>query len=227
MDFISGEIMKTKILIACLGLTAAIAASSCSSPSPNQTTNGSVSNGNTTATHRDHQNMDHEAGMNHSEMQNSPDVANAPFDLQFLDTMIAHHQGAVEMAKPAQAKAQRAEVKTLAKNIIADQEKEIAQMRRWREEWFSGKPAVNMEMAGMKDSMKGMDMKKLESSAGNDFDLEFVTQMIPHHEGAIVIAKEALQKSQKDEIKTLANAIIKAQEAEIKQMKDWLAAGSK
>jgi len=126
--------------------------------------------------------------------------------------MIAPHQGAVELAKSAAAKAQRTEVKTLATNIIADQEKEIAQMRRWREEWFSGKPAaVNMEMDGMKDSMKGMDMKKLESSAGNDFDLEFLGQMIPHHEGAIMMAKEALQKkSQKEEIKTLANEIIKA-----------------
>jgi len=66
-------------------------------------------------------------------------------------------------------------------------------------------------------------MKKLESIAGNDFDVEFINLMIPHHEGAIVIVKETLQKSQRGEIKTLANEIIKAQEGEIKQMKDWLA----
>jgi len=34
-------------------------------------------------------------------MKSSPNAANAPYDLQFLDTMIAHHQGAVDMAKIA------------------------------------------------------------------------------------------------------------------------------
>jgi uncharacterized protein (DUF305 family) len=219
--------MKTKILILSLCIGAVITGVSCSNQ--NQRANNQAANGNTAlaADHSNHQNMDH-GTMSHSEMQSSPDAAKAPFDLQFLDTMIAHHQGAVEMAKPAAAKAQHTEVKTLATSIFTDQEKEIAQMRRWREEWFSGNPsAVNMEMAGMMDSMKGMDMKNLESSAGNDFDLEFIGQMIPHHEGAIVMAKEALQKSQKEEIKKLANEIIKAQEAEIKQMKDWQTVWSK
>ena len=79
----------------------------------------------------------------------------------------------------------------------------------------------------MADSMKDMDMKRLETASGDAFDLAFIEMMIPHHEGAVLMAKEALQKSQKEEIKTLANAIIKAQEAEIKKMKDWQAAWSK
>jgi len=51
--------------------------------------------------------------------------------------------------------------------------------------------------------------------------------MIPHHQGAVAMANEALQKSKKDEIKTLANGIIKAQNAEIKQMQDWQTAWKK
>lgn len=169
----------------------------------------------------DQSGMDH-GNMNHSEMKSSPNAANAPYDLQFLDTMIAHHQGAVDMAQPAETKAERSEIKTLAKNIIADQEKEIAQMKKWRADWYKDQPAaVNMEMAGMLDSMKDMDMKKLESASGKTYDLEFIKQMMPHHEGAVIMAQEALQKSQKPEIKALASAIIKAQQAEIKQMKDW------
>jgi uncharacterized protein (DUF305 family) len=73
-----------------------------------------------------------------------------------------------------------------------------------------------MEMAGMSDLMKGMDMRKLESLIGRDFDLESIKQMTPHHEGALKMAQEALQKSERGEIKTLANVIIKSQEAEIK-----------
>jgi len=170
----------------------------------------------------DHQNM------NHSEMKSAPNAAAQPYDLQFLDTMIAHHQGAVEMAKTAETRAAHAELKTLAKNIISSQEKEIIEMKSWREKWFAGKEsAVNMEMAGMTDSMKGMEMKTLDSLSGNAFDLEFIKQMIPHHEGAVLMAKEALQKTQKAEIKTLANSVVKDQESEIGQMKTWQAAWSK
>ena len=174
-----------------------------------------------------HQSMDH-ASMNHSQMKSSPNAASMPYDLQFLDTMIAHHQGAVDMAQGAETKAEHAELKSLAKNIIRSQEREVGEMKMWREKWFTGKPpAINMEMAGMSDSMKGMDMMKLDSLSGNSFDLEFIKQMIPHHEGALTMAKDALQKAQKEEIKTLAANIIKDQEAEIKQMKDWQSAWSK
>ncbi len=175
----------------------------------------------------DHSTMDH-GNIDHSTMKSSPNAATAAYDLQFLDTMIAHHQVAVDMAGPCGAKAQHTEIKTLCGNIISSQQKEIGEMKAWRDKWFAGAaPAINMEMAGMNDSMKGMDMKRLAGLIGNDFDLEFGKQMIPHHEGAIIMANEAIQKATKDELKTLAKAIIKAQEAEIKQMKEWQSAWSK
>ncbi|MDQ3714283.1 MAG: DUF305 domain-containing protein, partial [Acidobacteriota bacterium] len=90
-----------------------------------------------------------------------------------------------------------------------------------REQWFAGKPsALNMDMAGMADSMKGMTITKLNSLSGADFDVEFINQMTPHHQGAIVMAREASQKSEHAEIKQLAGNIIKAQEAEIRQMQN-------
>ncbi|MFT3744139.1 MAG: DUF305 domain-containing protein [Pyrinomonadaceae bacterium] len=166
--------------------------------------------------------MDHST-MDHSAMKSSPDAAKAEYDVQFLDTMIVHHQGAVDMAKLIPGKALNGELKKLGIQIISSQEKEIAAMREWRAKWFGGKPeALNMEMPGMNASMAGMDMKKLGGLSGKAFDVEFVKQMIPHHEGAVVMAKEAQKKSQKDEIKTLAAGIIRDQEAEILQMKGWL-----
>ena len=165
--------------------------------------------------------------MNHSEMKSSPNAATAPYDLQFIDTMTAHHQGAIEMAKMIDGKTTNADLKKFAAQIITDQEKEVAQMKEWREKWFSGKPpAMNMEMSGMADSMK-MDMSKLSNAKDKEWDLMFLEMMTPHHQGAITMSKEALQKSEKAEIKTLANQIIKAQEAEIKMMADWKAKWSK
>ncbi|GAC1396361.1 MAG: DUF305 domain-containing protein [Pyrinomonadaceae bacterium] len=168
------------------------------------------------------------SGMSGSMMQSSPNAAKQAYDLQFLDTMSAHHQGAVDMARPAETKAQHAELKEFAKNIIADQEKEIAQMKSWREQWYAGKPqAMNMEMSGMMDSMKGMDMSKLNAATGNGFDLMFLDMMTPHHRGAVVMSKEALTKAEHPEIKRLAQQIIDAQEAEIKKMQTWKAQWSK
>lgn len=157
-----------------------------------------------------------------SEMKSSPEAASQPYDLQFIDTMSMHHQKATEMAKIAVQKASRPELKAFAQKIIDDQNKEIAQMKDWREKWFAGKPpAMNMEMPGMMDSMKGMSMNKLETATGNEFDLAFLDMMTPHHTGAVTMAKEALTKAEHPEIKTLANQIIKAQEAEIKMMNEW------
>ena len=45
--------------------------------------------------------MNNNGVMNHSEMKSSPNAASAPYDLQFLDTMTHHHQGALDMAKVA------------------------------------------------------------------------------------------------------------------------------
>lgn len=171
---------------------------------------------NTTNAAADHSKMDH------SSMQSSPHAERADFDLQFLDTMVVHHHGAVDMAKGCGEKAAKAEIKKLCTDIISSQTKEIEQMRAWRDSWFGGKePAVNMQLAGMADSMKGMDLKKLGTLTGEDYDQEFIRQMIPHHAGAVEMSKEAISRSSRPEVKTLAEAIIKAQDQEIKQMKSW------
>ena len=160
--------------------------------------------------------------------ESSPDAANAPYDLQFLDTMIEHHQDAVDMAKPIVEKTNNAELKAFAAKIIADQNREISQMKDWRKKWFAGKPAaMNAEMPGMMDSMRGMNMKKMEAGGGKQLDLRFLDMMTKHHQGAITMSNGALDKAEHEEIKTLANQIIKAQEAEIKRMQDWKTAWSR
>jgi uncharacterized protein (DUF305 family) len=65
--------------------------------------------------------------------------------------------------------------------------------------------------------MMNMDL----GAADKDFDLRFINAMIPHHEGAVKMAQDALQKSQRPEIKKLSQGIIKSQNAEINQMKQW------
>lgn len=215
---------KTILGIALLALASAACQQTATPTNTANTTRANQTvavNANTGAATMNHNGMNHGA-MDHANMQSSSNAASAPYDLQFLDTMIAHHQGAIDMARPAETKAQHKELKAMAQNVIRDQEREIAEMKRYREQWFSGRPAaINMEMAGMRDSMKGMDMNKLNAATGNEFDVMFLEQMTPHHAGAVVMAKEALQRAEHPEIKTLAQTIIREQEKEIRQMQEW------
>ena len=59
-----------------------------------------------------------------------------PFDKAFIDTMIPHHQSAIEMAQVALEKSDNPKIKELAENIISAQQREIEQMREWRREWY-------------------------------------------------------------------------------------------
>ena len=64
-----------------------------------------------------------------------------PFDRAFIDAMTPHHQSAIDAARAAQARAQRPEIKQLAQDVIAAQQREIEQMRQWRTSWYGGAQA--------------------------------------------------------------------------------------
>lgn len=57
------------------------------------------------------------------------------FDKAFIEGMIPHHQGAIEMARAAQKSAKHQEIKDLAEDIIIAQQKEIDIMRSWLKAW--------------------------------------------------------------------------------------------
>lgn len=59
------------------------------------------------------------------------------------------------------------------------------------------------------------------NQTASNLDRHFIEQMIPHHDGAVAMAKLALEKSKRPEIKTLANAIIAGQTKEINDMTGW------
>ncbi|BDA73915.1 hypothetical protein CAL7716_080810 [Calothrix sp. PCC 7716] len=174
-----------------------------------------------------HDGMNH-GGMNHN-MAMDLGPADANYDLRFIDAMIPHHEGAVLMAKQALEKSKRPEIKKLANEIIKAQDKEIAELKQWRQAWYpsSGskpvaydtqqKKTVDMTSEQMQMMMMNMDL----GAADNEFDLRFINAMIPHHESAVTMAKDAASKSKRPEIKKLAQDIISSQQAEINQMKQW------
>lgn len=155
--------------------------------------------------------------------------ADNSFDLRFIDGMIPHHEGAVAMAQEALQKSQRPEIRQLAQAIIEAQEQEISEMQEWRAAWYpSAGQEPMMYSAEMGHTMPmtaemrtSMMMTGDLGAADDQFDLRFLDAMIPHHEGAVTMAQQALEKSSRPEIKTLAQNIISSQQQEIDQMNQW------
>ena len=113
-------------------------------------------------------------------------------DRAFVADMIAHHESAVEMAKIAERRGQSAFVKDLAKDIIRTQNTEITTMRRIASALEAD--GVKASSLGITEHQTGMDMDISKLRTADPFDREFIDMMIPHHQGAIRMARVQLAK---------------------------------
>ena len=143
---------------------------------------------------------------------------------EFLAMMVEHHQMAVDMAEAELEAGDRPVVKALATKIIADQKKEITQMRSWyRALYGEDVPEMDMDDMGM-SAMMGMSGMSPEAITGAaDPDEAFLRMMIPHHAGALLMADMVLNGLPSADVKALANQIIDAQAKEIAQMQEMRA----
>ena len=145
-------------------------------------------------------------------------------DRAFVAEMIPHHESALEMAKIAQQRGDSEFVKRLADDIVRTQSEEIATLRREDDQLAEagvkkGKLGVPAHMMGM-----GEDVEQLK--AVTPFDEPFIKMMVPHHRGAIEMAKVELAKGKDPELKALAQEIIDAQKREIDEMTAHLSKAS-
>ncbi len=139
-------------------------------------------------------------------------------EVQFIDGMIVHHQGAVTMATEALAQAPRPEVKALAQTIVDAQQPEIEQLQAWRRAWYASAPATDAAM------LAAMGMGDLLIAPGESatYDQRFLTAMISHHRGAIQMAEAVKATATHAELKAFADKVITDQTAEITTMETWL-----
>ncbi|MFF4710938.1 DUF305 domain-containing protein [Streptomyces eurythermus] len=148
-------------------------------------------------------------------------------DVAFAKGMIPHHQQALEMAELAADRASSPRVKDLAARIEKAQDPEIRTLTGWLKAWGEQPPMAGMDHsghAGMSGMMSEVDMAALKKADGKDFDTRFLSLMAEHHQGAVEMATTEKQRGRSDDAKAMADAIITAQNAEIKEMKQLLGA---
>ena len=111
-------------------------------------------------------------------------------------------------------------------NIVNSNNTQMMRMMGMRTQNFD--QVMNQGMNQMHEQMMGEDemtmsgmVNELEGKTGDAFDKAFIEQMIPHHQGAIEMAKQAKTNAFHQEIKDMADDIISAQTKEINQMRQW------
>ena len=140
-------------------------------------------------------------------------------DKAFIDAMIPHHRGAVEMAEVALENAEHRQVRSLADNVVTTQKAEVRDLEsiRRREYGTAGAPKEmspeDMQTMGMTDPGR--------LARQRPFDKAFIDAMIPHHRSAIEMAQVAREETENPEVREIATNIVSAQEREISQMKRW------
>ena len=149
-------------------------------------------------------------------------------DVVFMQNMIPHHAQAVEMGVLVEDRTNNEDIIDIAGRIRKSQDDEIAFMTRWLEE--RGETTEMHHHMHMDHSLMGMATKEqmadLAASKSTDFDRLFLTLMIPHHEGAVRMVEDLLDKAGSAYDPVLydfVNDIVNDQNAEITRMNELLA----
>jgi uncharacterized protein (DUF305 family) len=139
-------------------------------------------------------------------------------DQAFIAGMVPHHDGAIEMAEIARERGESDFVRELAEDIIESQGEEIATMRAVKQDLDAA--GVTEGDLGVPEHEMGMDMDVGMLRTTPQFDRDFIDMMVPHHQGAIRMARVELARGGDERLTTLATEIIEAQEREIVAMNE-------
>src|ERR1700682_323076 len=158
----------------------------------------------------------------------------SPADVQFMQGRIMHHAQAVEMTALIESHTQNKDLRLLGARISHSQSEEIRFMQRWlatRGEPLSlAMPEMpGMDMLRQPMLMPGMltpkQMEALKKAKGAEFDQLFLTGMIQHHNGALIMVKDLFDTAgagQDAELFNFATDVDSGQRAEIRIMQTML-----
>ncbi len=153
-----------------------------------------------------------------------PPAENSP-EVTFARDMSAHHAQAVDMAQIIRDRSTNAELRQLALDIMLTQQAQIGQMQGWLNLWGRSIEGISPPMGGHGEMM-GMatqdQVAALRTLPVDQAEISFLQLMIRHHQGGVIMAQQTLPKTNNAAVIRLANAVITAQQSEIKYMTEML-----
>ncbi|GAA3219442.1 DUF305 domain-containing protein [Oerskovia jenensis] len=167
----------------------------------------------------------HDMGDGSPSQDTGADAAGAnDADVMFAQMMIPHHEQALVMSRIVlDTEGVDPAVVDLATRIESAQEPEIATMEGFLDEW-GAEPMGDHSGHEMDGMLSEAEIQALEAADAATVSRLFLEGMIAHHEGAVDMAKAELADGENPEALALAQEIIDAQESEIAEMQDLLAA---
>ncbi|OWR14023.1 DUF305 domain-containing protein [Chryseobacterium sp. VAUSW3] len=152
------------------------------------------------------------------EMHSGKPTGNNDADISKM--MTEHHDGAVEMSELLLEKGKNDELKNFARKVIEAQNKEVQLMKKF-EDRKEASPDSKEFVQELNRSMAAMMDKNIQIH--NNIDKDYAQQMIPHHQSAVDMAKVYLKYGKEKELLQLCKDIVKTQNTEIAELKEWLA----
>lgn len=132
--------------------------------------------------------------------------------------MIDHHHMAVEMSQLCVSKAVHSQLRSLCRQMIEAQQREIRELRGWLRDWYG---TDHEPMMSPEDQRH---LEHLASLSGAHFEMEFMKMMIPHHLTAVRRSSQCVQRAshEHDKLEDMCEMMIEDQVDEVRRMKHWL-----
>lgn len=140
-------------------------------------------------------------------------------DVRFAQMLIPHHLQAMDMTILARTQAGDQWVRDLAAKITETRDPQIRTAKGWLDDWGEEPLPRDHPMPGMASKA---DITRLSQASGLEFDRLFIELMIEHHRGSIEVAQQEQAEGAFAEAKAMADTLVTGQQAEIKEMRDYL-----
>lgn len=164
----------------------------------------------------------------HKNMMNKKMTGDPDYD--FASMMIEHHKGAVNMSKKEVNMGKDQQMKTMAKKVINDQNKEIKELQAFvkknkpsktNDNDMTGSSDKQSSSKSMMDKMNNMNEKMQNMQMKGNQDQDYASMMIMHHQQAVDMATEYMNNGKNEDLKKMAQRMIDENKDQINKLKDW------
>ncbi len=146
----------------------------------------------------------------------APERDQRRFEINFLESMIDHHFGAVKMSELCTGRTVHAELQQMCDSIKTGQTAEIQKMQGWLQSWYgvSHEPRL--------DRRTQRQIEELSRLNGAEFEKAYMTMMVRHHSMAVPMALDCLNQAYHPEMLNMCAMMLGMQGDEIAQLRIWL-----